>query len=349
MNNKSFNSPPENGADPYSVDRENNDPEQNVIMETNMASRGNPDNGHNAFVETIEDQMTSLDVNEGLDDKLEKPCQLRSRKSLLNDVCKRQMVNVDPKAVIWGLDVNQEKHTLFCRLNKAGSTAMKGYLKHVNKAMIGAPIMPTARLDTWEHRGGIPQKVYTRVMEIPLGQYLQHFSNYTKVIIVRHPLQRFVSSYYETVITKRSLVVRELNVTNIAQYVTKVMQNEEYQGKMRSGSMNWADIQESCFPCIFKYDYILKTETIDRDMEELKEALGMKNTRQSPKGHVNPNLGKQPGYGNRKYDKILKDLEADRPDLFEYVLAKYEQDMEMFGYQWLDQASLCHGSKDNCC
>ena len=50
-----------------------------------------------------------------------------------------------------------------------------------------------------------------------------------------------------------------------------------------------------------------------------------------------------------KYDDILQTMQREHPQLFQYVLDTYKLDMEMFGYSWQRNTSVCLQQGDQCC
>ena len=180
-----------------------------------------------------------------------------------------------------------------------------------------------------------PKTGYYALEMIPLDLVLRNFNQYTKFILVRHPLQRMVAAYHE---------LRKINYTNtdnITHFVSMLISTKD-------NNKHWLDYQRFCHPCQIRYDYVMKLEAIDSDILELNSLVGANPNATFPKVHANRII---PSGGSYKYDEILRDLEDQHPVLFRQVLDKYSADMEMFGYTWHHGRSGCRyrTGSSNCC
>ena len=185
-----------------------------------------------------------------------------------------------------------------------------------------------------------PKTGYYMLLYLPLSEALKKFRNYRKVILVRHPLQRFVSAYYEMVVGGKHPNRRHME--NITQFVTDLV--------MKKVNVHWLNYQGHCHPCQMNYDYVVKMETLKSDNMMLNKLLGGDPNVRFREGRVNKNLTNEVGTSSAyKYDEILRGLELLHPEVFHQVFQKYSADMELFGYTWKNGMSGCGGMGSDCC
>ncbi len=234
-----------------------------------------------------------------------------------------------------GAYINNKEKVIYCRINKAGSSAAKHYFRSINndKKSVGGK---TEYFPGFKH----PQTGYYHLLHLPLSEALEKFGSYRKLVLVRHPLQRFVSAYYEIVVSGNQGIGRD--VKNITHFVTDLVTQKR--------KVHWLDYQSLCHPCQMNYDYVVKMETLKSDNMVLNKLLGGDPNARYPEARVNKNLMEAEGTSSAyKYDEILRDLELQHPDIFRQVLQKYSADMELFGYTWKNGTSGCGGRSSDCC
>ncbi len=156
---------------------------------------------------------------------------------------------------------------------------------------------------------------------MPLEPAIKTYHDFHKLLIVRHPLQRLVSAYFQILKLRR-------NVGTFRNFVKKDVLKHE--------NAHWLDYQSSCHPCVMEYDFILQQENIDREFPYFSNHLGLNPDYPYPESNVNSEGDHSNVY---RYDDILRGLEKDEPDLFIKLLDKYQVDMDMFGYYWRNHSS----------
>ncbi len=245
---------------------------------------------------------------------------------------------IDGRPTFSGIYLNNEKKTLFCRINKAGSRAAMEYFNSLNKGRRNIT-------NTYYRKGLIrhERSMYYLIREIPLDEVRERFQDYRKVILVRHPLQRLVSAYYQIVVKGMNHLGKGIH--NISQFITERV--------LAMDNVHWLDYQKACHPCVMDYDLVLKTESLRNDIPHLNDVMGAGSNAIYPEENLNlyymPLQEEEGSYSSGfKYDKILRKLQRDKTQLFEKVLEKYKPDMKMFGYTWSQGQSQCDGGA-RCC
>ena len=187
-------------------------------------------------------------------------------------------------------------------------------------------------------KGNIDESQFNVIRNYPLKAARAKYANFTKLAIVRHPLQRLVSAYYQRVVY--------FNKNNPMPF------HEFIERKVLSGGtddMHWMEYFRSCAFCHLDYDFVLKLETINEDLPEANKHLGIDPNYQFPVDHVNPKFHESDRISAYKYDDILQKFEREHPGLFEKVLQKYKADMDTFGYVWENHRSGCLYREGHCC
>ncbi len=315
-----------------------------------------PEEARNEFDwDAGEQQEYSSTADRDVEERLYPICAQKRRRRFARDYCRETKLKPAFQSDIWATFVNMEKRIFFCVCNKAGTVSMKGYFLEVNRQQMLKKKVVAVQ---YRRLGDQPPSGFYRLEDIPVEEVSKRFHGFTKILMVRHPLQRFVSGYYQTAVSKHSSLTRKsADISSLSDFIEVLVKNESLRARRRTGAMNWEDVQNTCHPCHVDYNYIFKTETLSRDVLELHNILGLETFIDIPLGHVNPNVDPNSSVSPRsrhvqcdqKYDAILWELNQTRPDLFSYVLERYREDMEMFGYSWIDDSSWCMEPVRGCC
>ena len=163
-------------------------------------------------------------------------------------------------------------------------------------------------------------------------------TNYTKIIVVRHPIDKIISLYYNMLYVppddptatcefcqiwgkqimkaKKNATELELStgrgvsLTEFMEYATDIKhhQNDHYKEQYKL-----------CNPCNVNYDYILKTETMKEDAVKIISGV-FNSSLPFILSNSTKKKRKVPPYGSLK-TKLLE---------------RYQRDLDMFGYKWHD-------------
>ncbi len=69
---------------------------------------------------------------------------------------------------------------------------------------------------------------------MPVDEALERFGSYRKIIMVRHPLQRFMSGYYEEAVSGKHGIGKRIQ--NLTDFVTKFVVK-------KGGNFHWPESQ----------------------------------------------------------------------------------------------------------
>ena len=175
-------------------------------------------------------------------------------------------------------------------------------------------------------------------------------SNYTKFLIVRHPIRRLVSAYWD----KMGLHVTNPDYIKLRQNVIRAMRPHATADEIQTGvptfqefitqrltpswnyaeDKHWAPYSKKCGPCRISYDYIIKLETIEHDIKPIVSILSEGN--KSMGEHLMSMIIPQNSH-SRSHDPGDQVI----PEMFNLSLsqrAKLEQiyniDLQLFDYQF---------------
>ncbi len=202
---------------------------------------------------------------------------------------------------------------------------------------------------------------------IPVSELNARYRNYTNLIVVRHPLQRFVSAYYDVVVKRR--VYTGLCETIRSRFSSRspsscsddpVLSFEEFSQGLAADRLprnqHWETVQSTARPCQLDTYLIFKSETANKDVIDLNRMLGLSHATLS---HVHSRgLGHNEELqeknhtvvGLTQYDPLLRSLQWEHPSTFQWLLQHFHADMKMFGYTWNTSSGssgcICTGCYD---
>ncbi|XP_039267486.2 carbohydrate sulfotransferase 10-like isoform X1 [Styela clava] len=173
---------------------------------------------------------------------------------------------------------------------------------------------------------------------------------YFKIMIVREPFQRLLSAYNDKLAPKKDFY--HPKYTPISEYIREKFHRSNTTQKMatfenfidflldqnqkgKTLDLHWDLYTRACDPCVYKYDYIARLETIEKDARYLEEKLGLNKELRQYKpitlfhGASDNSIKAQTSYEKTKiaYNMIPK---YKRLKLFEM----YKPDYDIFGYPY---------------
>ncbi len=180
------------------------------------------------------------------------------------------------------------------------------------------------------------------------------YKNYTKLILVRHPLQRVVSAYYEIMIKRPQKQNERQNERQ--NETTKPMSLDEFLRNVTRNLMDhnphWTRYHNRCKLCSVDYHYVIHTETMQSDLSKMAGVFRA-NRKRFGKTLEHRNVGMGNVSEAFRYDQRLREFQLNYPVHMRRLLDLYRDDMELFdyGWDWHNTRSLCRGSTKSikCC
>ncbi len=282
------------------------------------------------------------------------PCSLEYRRRKVSEYCRQTSSRGRPHIALSLIGGNYR--LFYCTVCKAGVFSARDFYGGLNTNPL---YRGRAAVWNWQPRrgegeavfkspgairghladSGIDWSQFNMVWRFPVQSVLSRFADYRKLMIVRHPLQRLVAAYYQRVVTNG----HPQNPMPLEEFVRRRVLQE------RSPDPHWLDVEGFCSLCEIQYDYILKLETLDKDLPAVHSAIGIDPNLTYPTAHINKRDGHiSEGSSIQKYDNQLRSLQTEYPELFQRLLLKYQVDMELFGYTWTNQSG-CWDPNEHCC
>ena len=252
--------------------------------------------------------------------------------------CRKWRVSTEFKPEVFNHFLVDNAHrVIVCAVPKAGCTSFKEMMcRHntLNKAV--GDIIPHMHTLAVLHSCGL-----YKLSEYNASEIDWRLKEYTKVALVRHPLDRLLSAFNEKFVISgdyarmyRSNIystfskeeVKVLDGTpqiTFEQFLTMV-RGRKFTNRHWAPSFNW------CYPCNIEYDHIVKLETIHSD---LKQVLPL---------FWNPDQADTTVFAERnacrdpenRLDRASDIYRSLNPELVKSINEVYQADLDVFGYSW---------------
>ncbi|XP_022907704.2 carbohydrate sulfotransferase 11 [Onthophagus taurus] len=212
---------------------------------------------------------------------------LEKRKMFLKRTCSNLGLDIPGndslhKPNAWEFLVNTQDHIIWCNVFKAASTS---WMYNFN---ILAGYSPGFLQKTKMVPLHLARQKYPRV---PLDDLKKSFNDSLSFLIVRHPLERLMSAYKDKL--QHALphsYHQQLGNQIIKKYRSKTFRKSDTRWPsfeefilylfdcIKDGEtldMHWTPITEFCTPCMFDFDVIAHTETLQEDQEYIIFKAGL--------------------------------------------------------------------------
>ncbi|XP_062056233.1 carbohydrate sulfotransferase 9 isoform X2 [Lepus europaeus] len=261
------------------------------------------------------------------------------RRSFLQEFCKKYGGVSHPQSHVFHMVSRiyvEDKHKiLYCEVPKAGCSNWKRIMMVLNGLASSAYNIShdavhygkhLKKLDSFDLKG-----IYTRL------------NTYTKAVFVRDPMERLVSafrdkfehpnSYYHPVFGKAIIKKYRPNVCEEAlingsgvkfiEFIHYLLDSHRPVGM----DIHWEKVSKLCYPCLIKYDFVGKFETLEEDANYFLQLIG------APKDLKFPNFKDRHSSDERTNAQVvrqyLKDLTRTERQLIHDF---YYLDYLMFNY-----------------
>jgi hypothetical protein len=232
-----------------------------------------------------------------------------------------------------------------CEISKSGCTSLKSYwitIRNKNFSNLRGNDMHST-------------KTLSYVGLLYGFSWNKNFENYHKFLVVRHPLDRLLSAYYNMIHYKngepgpRDTIpdillkydkelhgnIRNLSFSQFVEYITNP-DSKFYNDR------HWIPYTETCLICKVEYDHVLRLETLPTEFDMFKESIGASK-------ELSMGISKLNTSRPKNTTVVLEEYKALPLWLMYKVLYRYSHDMQMFGYGFNmpDYATIC--DMNGCC
>ena len=237
--------------------------------------------------------------------------------------------------------INHKKKLIYCQISKVACTTWTGLIAAANLNYSMPKVPMAAHSPSRLRKAGI---TFTSSASI--------FKHYTKFLIVRNPLDRILSAYYNivnkepgglgpqdfviTAITKR-FNTNNKNLT-FAQFVDFLTDKTHQISASILYDRHFDTYAHACKLCDIDYDYVIRYETMATDSKPILKALGFPEDYflKADTVHKGSRAHRQFGSGV-SYLKEYLDLNQSQLDK---LLQRYQIDMRLFGYKFNEKFGI---------
>ncbi|XP_035668789.1 carbohydrate sulfotransferase 10-like [Branchiostoma floridae] len=263
----------------------------------------------------------------------------RKRMTMLKDYCKLKTLRSQDFPPRNRFVVNEKYKLLYCQVFKTGSTTTLTILHNLEH---------NEQRSTHDMRAKLEDLPFKRLTDYTDEEVRLRLETYSKLLIVRNPLERLASAWQDKFIFAPSEYWREKYqsmLDTLAQNPSdkhathKATDNKQYPQvpfnafikAVATNRTEWEDphwqlISDLCAPCLIKYDFIVHTDTIAQDFPLFFEKAAI--------------VGRDdllPENRQQKADKMFWELYKQIPmEDLRRVEQKFNADYEMFGFSFND-------------
>ena len=298
-----------------------------------------------------------------------KICSQQQRLQYLQEKCRLIQPEIDR---ISGVMITDSKRKLmYCPLSKAGCTTWKYLLLKAD-----SDLNYTISLNQ------IHSNIQTKNLKrtgIKGSQWFRRYpkyQNYTKFVVVRHPLERILSGYHNSIrshknhfkgvygptikLFKTFLNFQKLGTLSLSLFIEAIT-NPSIPHLYNN--QHWRPYMEACNLCEVSYDHIIRIETmgISTDAMPILKLLGYDSNQLSDVHVNNGNTNSQRTHQSNDtpqdtISKVLHEYKDVPKHLMQKLLNRYKSDLELFGYRFNTKTftASCgipvdEGSNQSCC
>ncbi|XP_041782841.1 carbohydrate sulfotransferase 8-like [Anopheles merus] len=238
------------------------------------------------------------------------------------------------------------------RLNNGGHTNLQPafYLHSKNYSLVYCPVFKAGtstwfyNFNTWAgfteyeimHNDNLflARKFYPIENRVTLMQSMAHSFSF---IIVRHPFERLISAFEDRLVSMKNAYYSRVSLAIYRRYhptgsgkitfrdfVQYIIDDVEYRNSTMGLDIHWSPVNNLCTPCLARYDYIIKLETYEQDVEVMIKAAKLQGkVKLMQLNHVR----KEP-----VEILIMKYFSQITQKQIEMLYSIYEIDFQLFGY-----------------
>ena len=224
----------------------------------------------------------------------------------------------------------------YCPLAKVASTSWKALMVYATGKVPTTNIWPSV------HNRAFIKNIGLKYLSESLEMTEEVLQNYFKVIVVRHPFDRLISAWRDKFVMRNSPFRKNLgkrilrtyrNITNFEpssewNNTARFDEFAQYVAEKSLSNPHWRQYI-TCNPCYIKYNYIIKTETLEYDFKKIASLITI----------YNGTLPFIHSHQSKKSDvyflsKSLPEFSRVSSLAMQYLYDKYGDDMNLFGYTW---------------
>ena len=184
-----------------------------------------------------------------------------------------------------------------------------------------------------------------RVMHLKEALYKANYLNYTKVIFIRHPVERLVSALRWFFSRERDMTKTKVHFEPIAKKIKRLFRAGANSSMKKSDltfkeflsytvisheNHHWQTYENLCQTCRIPFDIIIKYETYERNLKNILVTYG--NVTEDEAKQLIPHIHESPGQSSAERSRVyMKTIPKPLRDKFYQI---YKNDFEVFDYNF---------------
>ena len=295
---------------------------------------------------------------------MKRACESDVRANVLRAKCKAangsifDMSEAQKKMIATNLYVDLKHKIIACLPPKSGCTTVKTILAKNSGSNVTLP-KNLMFLHSYSHLYKYGIYHLRSLPEYMQKKYLAN-KDYLKFLVARHLFERLYSAYADRVERR---IDNTGHVNNILKLFRKDLTQDlaptfqefiQYLRTPASTDWHWEPIYSMCQPCLINYDLVLKTETLDQDIDRIIKSR-LKPYHRGLGTAVNVQGGKCKMESLLREGKKMEIYNSIKDHDFQSLVKMYKSDLDFFGYSFKrDNDSLhtfCYMDDQNkgCC
>lgn len=197
-----------------------------------------------------------------------------------------------PQSLLQSIVVDDKSRLLYCRIPKVACTNWKRVLLIMNGLLEGN-----------KSYFDLPKTLLRRLTKYTPDEIRFRLDNYYKIVFVREPFERLLSAFSDKLVNTVNDTYRKRYGREIVRQYRKNPTNESLQrghdvtfdefvtylldprtAETGPFDIHWRQYHELCRPCLIRYDFIGKYETLAEDADFVLSQLGVRKGVSFPKG-----------------------------------------------------------------
>ncbi len=275
-------------------------------------------------------------------------CSRVDRVGHMREICRQTQISeykyettrIGNNNTVFLIYTDDDRKLLYCRIGKVGSSTFMDYLVQTK---LGTDIGHTGHSVKFLQKANIKE-----IYRVPVSEINTKYKKYRKIVIVRHPLQRVVSAYYEIMVHRKKYrknhAIEPMTLDEFLRNVT---------GRLMDHNPHWTRYHNRCKLCSINYHYVIQTETMESDISKMADVFRKKRPRPGEEELKHNNIGVGNTSQTFRYDHLLREFQLNYPIYMQKLLRLYRDDMQLFDYGWdpENMTSLCQESvkRAECC
>ena len=262
------------------------------------------------------------------------------RRKLLDEICQKYSDPSKPEfAQITNTKLAKMNHfnyfwhnfnyTMICSIQKVGSNSVHHFINNILEDQMSRESSALNQLDFINRQSLENPEDETKLLKMPVNQdcWPDCAKELTKVILVRHPLERLLSAYLYIFTNRGKYHFAKYSWNQFVSNVINYPDDPEWITIQQKVGNHWAPYWKSCQVCDvnLRPNYVLKLESLEDDIFEYLSQIGL-----AQYAHDFPWIN--PHQGHKTAARLIEFYSRLSLSTIEELYHVYKLDHDLFGY-----------------